>query len=835
MLSIERIINRNSWRDIIYALSSGGEEMRSLAIWVSKRTPKHYDHQGFVNMWDEARAYRGTKKYTLKSIAYWAQIDSPDIYVSFRRESIYSMIMSDIKRKVIFGKLQHSQVAKYLHFMFKNKFITDNNNNNTTWYEFVTETDNDIIPGQIYKWRAVNNQPDTLIIYIGNGFTTICERILNDIDTKIDKETDPDTLKMFNVLRSRFASAINSIFTNAFKMNSIKEAESYFRMNSFVKKFDKTPNIIGVGNGVLEFNGGEAKLLTHYHSYPISLYTDTDYIQYDENDKYIKDVYSVLKSMFPEDEMDAYEFLLYYLSTSLDGHAKDSIFFILTGIGCHSYGTKIMMYDTTIKKVQDVVIGDKLMGDDGKARNVKQLYRGIDKMVQIKPAHSKPFKVNVNHVLSLQFLTTTTIYSKKSLVSNEIMFVAEWFEYPIKANDAPIYKNKTFESKMDANCYLLEMFNTNMKMVKKGDMIDIKVSEFMKWPSHWMSRSGVVLYRNIPFARSYKKAIYESFSISIVEDEEYYGFELDGNKRYMTADLFIHHNSNGKSFLMEFLNSTLGEHYIKKLPISFVTTQKREDAAGANSALMQLKHARLSYFSESEKNEKLNTAVMKEITGNETLSGRELFKSQENFKPNCNFVVTTNNRFCIDSTDYAIWRRIITYRMKIIFVSKLKHDNEFERLGNKELTEKCKNDKRYQEAFLSILAHYRTKLYEEYDGQLANVPRPTIDEETTDYRNKEDIISRFIDSKCYFSEGASQNVDEIIALFRIYYKLQSNQNHKGTNDDLKAVFVNSKLQKYFRFANGVTRLINYKIVEEAYEPLDGELLMSDYEKTKQNK
>ncbi len=74
-----------------------------------------------------------------------------------------------------------------------------------------------------------------------------------------------------------------------------------------------------------------------------------------------------------------------------------------TGFGkCHGKGTKILMYDGTIKKVEDIKIGDQLMGDDSSPRNVLSLARGREKMYRIIPKKGEPFTCNGSHILSLK-------------------------------------------------------------------------------------------------------------------------------------------------------------------------------------------------------------------------------------------------------------------------------------------------------------------------------------------------------------------------------------------------------------------------------------------------
>lgn len=74
---------------------------------------------------------------------------------------------------------------------------------------------------------------------------------------------------------------------------------------------------------------------------------------------------------------------------------------IVAPCGCHAKGYGILMYDGTIKKVEDIVVGDRVMGDDGTPRTVLELHNGIDDMYGIRPLKGKPFIVNKGHIMSM--------------------------------------------------------------------------------------------------------------------------------------------------------------------------------------------------------------------------------------------------------------------------------------------------------------------------------------------------------------------------------------------------------------------------------------------------
>ena len=614
LLSIERLTNRNTWRDVIFALASKGNDMKSLGIWVSKRVPDKYDSYGFDQVWNTAVQFHGENRLTIKSIRYWAKLDSPKEYEEFCMASICDMIRSDIKNPVLCGSILHNQVAKYLAHLFRNKFITDIVDKKSVWYEFITEID-DSQKGEIYKWRYLDQNPDSLSIYISDKIPHFIETILLELNYNIQNCKDDEALVDYLTnLKKKLILSSRQLYTYQFKQAVLKEAEPLFRQYNFYNSLDREPSIMGVGNGLLEFKES-ATLIQYYHNYSISMFTDTNYIPYDESNPDIQRVYKTLKDLFPEDEMDVFDFLMFYLASSLDGYPKESVIFILTGCG-----------------------------------------------------------------------------------------------------------------------------------------------------------------------------------------------------------------ANGKSFLIEFVRATLGSDYVRKLPIQFLL-DSRTKATGADPAMMELKNSRLVYYSETNQNEKLNTAKLKEITGQETISSRNLYGTQQNFKPNCNHLVTTNHGFTIETTEHATWRRILTVSFKMVFLEKLKNESKYERKGDPNIIRNFASNPRNKEALLSILVHYRERLYREYEGNLLKVPKPTIDRETNEYRNKEDLFNRFLDERTYLSSNNIMSVDEICTIYRNWYKTLTGNAYASSNDVVKTMFLNSKINKYFKKDNGIDQLVGLRILGDLERPEEDEILL----------
>src|SRR5208283_3003475 len=129
-----------------------------------------------------------------------------------------------------------------------------------------------------------------------------------------------------------------------------------------------------------------------------------------------------------------------------------------TGGGkCFAKGTPIMMFDGTIKNVENVVVGDLIMGDDSTPREVISLAYGIEEMFRITPKKGEPYEVNKSHILSLK--STNLGKTKK-------------YEY---LNDEKINGGKLFDIPLEKYLYLSEW----KKSILKGYRVSVN---FIKQP-----------------------------------------------------------------------------------------------------------------------------------------------------------------------------------------------------------------------------------------------------------------------------------------------------------------------------------------------------------------
>ena len=614
----------------------------------------------------------------------------------------------------------------------------------------------------------------------------------------------------------------------------MKECAELFYIEKFEERLDSRENLIGFDNGVfdldtMEFREGRPE------DY-VSFTTGCDYVEYDPTQPNLASVRQFVSQILPKPAVR--EYVLKLFATFLHGSVKEQKFNIWTGSGCHAIDTGIMMYDGSIKKVQDIEIGEQLMGDDSTPRTVQQLFRGNADMYRIKPIKGDPFTVNGDHILSLQLSNnTTSVYKRKDRKNT---WIARYMEYD--DDNILVVKTRTFRSKRDANAHIEEQLAVNNNLAKDGEVIDVMVKKYLQHVKRIGSRT-LCLYRpqevswpekSVPMdpyavgtlfveggkdylmdpmlykcnsrdvrlkvlagvidtagnyditlksedlidaviyiARSLGFACYKtntggeyfrahivgagiediptkllenkaeqidnanssrrlSFKVERVQDGGFYGFELDGNHRYLMEDFIVTHNSNGKSICITLFEKAFGD-YCCKFPITLLT-QKRAASNAATSELARAKGKRFASLQEPSEGEHINCGLMKELSGGDKIMARSLFKEPIEFVPQFKMVLLCNHLPHVPSDDGGTWRRIRVVEFTSKFVDNPVEENEYP--IDYDLPNKLESWKSH---FMAMLLEY----YKLYKVEGMTEPEEVM-KCTNEYKRQNDHLAEFI-------------------------------------------------------------------------------------------
>ena len=257
------------------------------------------------------------------------------------------------------------------------------------------------------------------------------------------------------------------------------------------------------------------------------------------------------------------------------------------------------------------------------------------------------------------------------------------------------------------------------------------------------------------------------FNVKYFGKDYFYGFELDGNNRYIMEHEFVTHNSNGKSKIVELFQHTIGD-YACIFNVSLLT-QKRVGSNATNSELAIAKGKRFAILQEPEENERLNVGLMKELTGGDQIQCRCLFKEPIKFKPMFKMILTCNHMPAIPPDDGGTWRRVrrVEYTSKFTDNPDPNNENEFQ--IDRELGYKFDL---WKETFMIILLKY----YKEYKKKGKIVEPLEVLEYTNEYQRKNDIFADFCDSYIQKEPGSYIDVTTLFEKFKEYCNVDNIKN-----------------------------------------------------------
>ena len=196
---------------------------------------------------------------------------------------------------------------------------------------------------------------------------------------------------------------------------------------------------------------------------------------------------------------------------------------------------------------------------------------------------------------------------------------------------------------------------------------------------------------------------------------------------------------NGKSKLVELMRMTFGDYQTSMQ--STVLTRGRPDAGAANPEIMAAKCRRFIYLQEPDDKEPINTARMKQFSGEDMVEARALYGDQEKFVIMGKLIMMCNKLPPVTTMDRGTWRRIRV----LPFVSKFvlpDHPEYISGRPNVFLMDPMLDKKlrQWREPFLSLLVHIYETEYIPYG--LNPVPAEVM-AASDKYKGDFDVFARF--------------------------------------------------------------------------------------------
>lgn len=220
------------------------------------------------------------------------------------------------------------------------------------------------------------------------------------------------------------------------------------------------------------------------------------------------------------------------------------------------------------------------------------------------------------------------------------------------------------------------------------------------------------------------------------------GYSLTGSTQEQCLFMLYGAGANGKSTLIQTISALLGD-YARQTPTETLLVQRGD---GARNDLARLQGARFVSAVEVEGGRRLAEALVKQLTGGDTVTARFLYGEHFEFQPLFKLWLAVNHKPGVEGTDHAIWRRIHLLPFTVTIPAAEQ---------DKRLSEKLQGELPgiLRWAVEGCLAWLREGLE----------PPSAVNRATGDYRAEMDIIAAFIRDCCVVEPQQKVSAGELYA------------------------------------------------------------------------
>lgn len=224
------------------------------------------------------------------------------------------------------------------------------------------------------------------------------------------------------------------------------------------------------------------------------------------------------------------------------------------------------------------------------------------------------------------------------------------------------------------------------------------------------------------------------------------GYSLTGATSEQCAFFLYGTGRNGKSTFLDIIRDIFGDYAANIQPETIMVRSNQSTAI--NSDIARLKGARLVTSVEPNEGVRINEGLLKQLTGDDTVTARKLYGDEFEFKPEFKLWMATNHKPVIRGTDTGIWRRI----HMIPFIVQIPEEKIDRRLKYKLSAE------------LTGIFRWAVEGCLLWQKEGLKMPRAVL-EEVREYRREMDVISAFVEDKCTVGKGLSVKSSQLFAAY----------------------------------------------------------------------
>ena len=238
------------------------------------------------------------------------------------------------------------------------------------------------------------------------------------------------------------------------------------------------------------------------------------------------------------------------------------------------------------------------------------------------------------------------------------------------------------------------------------------------------------------------------------------GYSLSGYTSEQVMLILQGAGSNGKGTLFRIMETLLGTYGGSP---NIDTFMDDKPAGGHNEDIARLRGCRMVMTSETEKSKRLAEALVKRLTGEDTITASYKHERTFQYRPRFKIWMAANYKPIINGADYGIWRRIFLVPFLAAF-HKPQDWGRVDGVRNFKVDETLEPDLRKE---LSGILNWAISGYAAWEKQGLNPPKAVKDASAA-YRSESDKLGTFLGEECEKEPGSNTPLSDIYERYQLW-------------------------------------------------------------------
>lgn len=226
------------------------------------------------------------------------------------------------------------------------------------------------------------------------------------------------------------------------------------------------------------------------------------------------------------------------------------------------------------------------------------------------------------------------------------------------------------------------------------------------------------------------------------------GYSISGDVREQCLFFCFGSGQNGKSTFLEIIREMVGD-YSQQAEFSTFLEKKGE---GPRNDLARMRGKRFVTAVEAAANRSFDEAVIKQLTGGDTVTARKLYEEHFEFHPTHKIFLAANHKPRLNDQTESMWRRIRMIPFTV-YIPPEKRDSL--------LKDKLRRE-------MSGILNWAIAGCLDWLENGLGVPE-VVEDATESYREEEDLVGEFIESSCRLNEKKWTSTSDLYQGFTVWW------------------------------------------------------------------